>query len=76
MPKKMLLTRRSTSPIARVFYTITFNANGGVGSMEPQRFEVGVDTALNANAFTSEGDKYKVHRLEHCRRWQRSHLCR
>ena len=46
-------------PIARVFYTITFNANGGVGSMEPQRFEVGVDTALNANAFTSEGDKYK-----------------
>ena len=46
-------------PIARVFYTITFNPNGGVGSMEPQRFEVGVDTALNANAFTSEGDKYK-----------------
>ena len=41
-------------PIARVFYTITFNANGGVGSMEPQRFEVGVDTALNANAFTHE----------------------
>ena len=47
------------SATARVFYTITFNANGGEGSMEPQRFEVGVDTALNANAFTSEGDKYK-----------------
>ena len=46
-------------PIARVFYTITFNANGGEGSMEPQRFEVGVDTALNANTFTREGDKYK-----------------
>ena len=38
----------------RVFYTITFNANGGEGSMEPQRFEVGVDTALNTNAFTRE----------------------
>ena len=43
------------SATARVFYTITFNANGGEGSMEPQRFEVGVDTALNTNAFTREG---------------------
>ena len=42
------------SATARVFYTITFNANGGEGSMEPQRFEVGVDTALNTNAFTRE----------------------
>ena len=42
----------------RVFYTITFNANGGEGSMEPQRFEVGVDTALNANAFTRENYKF------------------
>ena len=42
------------STTARVFYTITFNANGGEGSMEPQRFEVGVDTALNTNAFTRE----------------------
>lgn len=42
------------SASARVFYTITFNANGGEGSMEPQRFEVGVDTALNTNAFTRE----------------------
>ena len=42
------------SATARVFYTIIFNANGGEGSMEPQRFEVGVDTALNANAFTRE----------------------
>ena len=42
------------SATARVFYTITFNANGGEGSMEPQRFEVGVDTALNANGFTRE----------------------
>ena len=45
------------SASARVFYTITFNANGGEGSMEPQRFEVGVDTALNTNAFTREGYK-------------------
>ena len=42
------------SATAREFYTITFNANGGQGSMEPQRFEVGVDTALNTNAFTRE----------------------
>ena len=55
----MLLIRHSTLPTARVFYTITFNANGGEGSMEPQRFEVGVDTALNTNAFTREGDTYK-----------------
>ena len=46
------------SATARVFYTITFNANGGEGSMEPQRFEVGVDTALNTNAFTRENYKF------------------
>ena len=46
------------SATERVFYTITFNANGGTGSMEPQRFEVGVDTALNTNAFTRENYKF------------------
>ena len=46
------------SATARVFYTITFNANGGEGSMEPQRFEVGVDTALNTNAFIRENYKF------------------
>lgn len=46
------------SATARVFYTITFNANGGEGNMEPQRFEVGVDTALNTNAFTRENYKF------------------
>ena len=46
------------SETARVFYTITFNANGGEGSMEPQRFEVGVDTALNTNAFIRENYKF------------------
>ena len=46
------------SATERVFYTITFNANGGEGSMEPQHFEVGVDTALNTNAFTRENYKF------------------
>ena len=46
------------SATVRVVYTITFNANGGEGSMEPQRFEVGVDTALNTNAFTRESYKF------------------
>ena len=46
------------SATARVFYTITFNANGGEGSMEPQCFEVGVDTALNTNAFTRTDYKF------------------
>ena len=46
------------SATERVFYTITFNNNGGEGSMEPQRFEVGVDTALNTNAFTRENYKF------------------
>ena len=39
----------------RVFYIITFDANGGTGEMAAQTFEVGVDTTLNPNAFTREG---------------------
>lgn len=46
------------SATARVFYTITFDANGGVGEMAAQTFEVGVDTALNANTFTREGYRF------------------
>ena len=48
------------SATARVFYTVTFDANGGVGEMAAQIFEVGVgvDTALKANAFTREGYKF------------------
>ena len=42
------------SATARVFYTITFNANGGEGNMEAQRFEVGINTQLQANTFTRE----------------------
>ena len=43
---------------ARVFYTVTFDANGGEGTMEPQKFEVGVDTRLKANAFARENYKF------------------
>ena len=46
------------SATARVFYTVTFDANGGVGEMAAQIFEVGVDTALKANAFTRENYKF------------------
>ena len=46
------------SSTARVFYTITFNANGGAGEMAAQTFEVGIDTALNANTFTRENYKF------------------
>ena len=46
------------SATARVFCTITFNANGGVGEMAAQTFEVGIDTALNANTFTRENYKF------------------
>ena len=37
------------------FYTVTFNANGGEGSMDPVVFDKNVPTALPANAFTREG---------------------
>ena len=40
-------------------YTVTFNANGGEGEMEPQVVEKGVATALNANAFTREAFKFQ-----------------
>ena len=40
-------------------YTITFIANGGEGEMEPQEVEVGVATALKANAFTRDGFKFQ-----------------
>ena len=46
------------SATARVFHTVTFDANGGVGEMAAQTFEVGVDTALKANTFTRENYKF------------------
>ncbi len=36
-------------------YTVTFNANGGVGNMDPQTITVDEATALNPNQFTREG---------------------
>ena len=36
-------------------YKITFDSNGGTGSMDPQTFEEGVLQALNANKFTCDG---------------------
>ena len=40
-------------------HTVTFNANGGDGEMEPQDVEVGVATELNPNEFTRSGFKFK-----------------
>ena len=36
-------------------YTVTFDANGGVGIMNPQTFISGKETELSANTFTREG---------------------
>ena len=36
-------------------HTITFNANGGTGTMQPQTIVSGVTSALSTNAFTKEG---------------------
>ena len=41
-----------------VKHTVTFKANGGEGSMEPQVFIQGRDTKLTANTFTRENYKF------------------
>ena len=41
-----------------VKHTVTFDANGGEGSMEPQVFIQGRDTKLTANTFTRENYKF------------------
>ncbi|MBO7480680.1 MAG: InlB B-repeat-containing protein [Bacteroidales bacterium] len=38
-----------------VTIVVTFNANGGTGTMQPQTFQSGVRQELTANAFTREG---------------------
>ena len=43
---------------ALVKHTVTFNANGGEGSMEPQIFIQGKDTKLTKNSFTRENYKF------------------
>ena len=40
-------------------YTVTFDANGGEGTMEPQTFASGVDQQLSPNAFTRNGYVFK-----------------
>ena len=39
----------------RVIYTVTFDANGGKGTMDQQIFEHGIERQLIANTFTREG---------------------
>lgn len=46
----------TANPIVR--YTVTFDANGGEGAMEPQTFIQGVDTTLTLNTFTREGYQF------------------
>ncbi len=39
----------------RIFYSVTFKANGGLGTMADQVFEAGVSHALVSNAFIRDG---------------------
>ena len=41
-----------------IWHTVTFDANGGEGSMEPQKVAQGVDTTLNKNSFTRENYQF------------------
>ena len=47
----------TTPPTPKV--TVTFEANKGEGTMEPQTVPANTDTELTANAFTREGYKFK-----------------
>ena len=46
----------TTPPTPKV--TVTFDANDGEGTMEPQTVNAKTDTALNANSFTREGHDF------------------
>ena len=39
-------------------YTVTFNANGGTGTMTPQTFTEGIPQSLNPNTFIKEGNDF------------------
>ena len=41
-----------------IWHTVTFDANGGEGNMEPQKVAQGVDTPLNKNSFTRENYQF------------------
>ncbi len=44
-----------TAEWERAAYTITFDANGGSGEMDPQTVKTGSEAALTANKFTRDG---------------------
>ena len=46
-----------TAEFERITYTVTFDANGGTGTMDPQTFQAGIAQALTANAFTAPDGK-------------------
>ena len=48
----------STEDTEEVLYTVSFNANGGEGTMEPQTFVSGTSANLTANAFERNGYKF------------------
>lgn len=47
-------THTFTAQWEAITYTVTFDANGGEGTMEPQTFQAGVKKALSKNAFTKD----------------------
>lgn len=48
----------TATAIEKSEYTVTFDANGGEGTMEPQTFVQGVETRLNENTFTRDGYQF------------------
>jgi hypothetical protein len=44
--------------VANLSYTVTFNANGGAGTMSPQSIVSGTTAILSANAFTFAGKSF------------------
>ena len=48
----------STEDTEEVLYTVSFDANGGEGTMEPQTFVSGTSANLTANAFERNGYKF------------------
>ena len=48
-------TPEPLDPSQQEYYTITFNANGGSGTMSAQTFTSGIAQSLNTNTFTKTG---------------------
>jgi len=47
------------APVSAPQYTVTFDANGGSGTMSPQTFTQGVAQPLSGNAFTRAGHSFE-----------------